>query len=97
MQNQGYYIILLSYFRTGLCYSSNTSLLSIFQLQIPGQRAIALHLIVSILNKALCNLQQMDNDYHHVRGINPSDNLVDWQAVWAFALGPEPQMAISLR
>ncbi|XP_074559128.1 transcriptional elongation regulator MINIYO [Curcuma longa] len=64
---------------------------------IPGQRAIALHLIVSILNKALCNLQQMDNDYHHVRGINPSDNLVDWQAVWAFALGPEPQMAISLR
>ncbi|KAG6498623.1 transcriptional elongation regulator MINIYO-like [Zingiber officinale] len=64
---------------------------------IPGQRAIALHLIVSILNKALCNLQQMDNDSHHVRGKNPSDNLVDWQAVWAFALGPEPQMTISLR
>lgn len=67
-----------------------------FQLQIPGQRAIALKLLASVLSKALHNLQHMDN-CSHVRKTNPVDYFVDWQAVWAFVLGPEPQMALSLR
>ncbi|CAL9188495.1 transcriptional elongation regulator MINIYO [Musa acuminata AAA Group] len=63
---------------------------------IPGQRAIALKLLASVLSKALHNLQHMDN-CSHVRKTNPVDYFVDWQAVWAFVLGPEPQMALSLR
>ncbi|WOK97017.1 hypothetical protein Cni_G05725 [Canna indica] len=63
---------------------------------IPGQRAIALQLLASVLGKALYNLQQKDSSCH-VRETKPIDNHVDWQAVWAFALGPEPQMALSLR
>ena len=34
---------------------------------------------------------------HKLGKINSNDKLIDWQAVWAFALGPEPQMALSLR
>ncbi|RRT59666.1 hypothetical protein B296_00045644 [Ensete ventricosum] len=67
-----------------------------FQLQIPGQRAIALQLLASVLSKALHNLQHMDK-CSHVRKTNPVDYFVDWQAVWAFVLGPEPQMVLSLR
>lgn len=33
----------------------------------------------------------------NMRKINSIDKLTDWQAIWAFALGPEPQMALSLR
>ncbi|KAJ4769823.1 RNA polymerase II-associated protein 1 [Rhynchospora pubera] len=55
---------------------------------IPGQRALALQLLTSILNNSLHDLQQ-EGDI--------SEKGVDWQAVWAFALGPEPQLALSLR
>ncbi|XP_038985186.1 transcriptional elongation regulator MINIYO [Phoenix dactylifera] len=62
---------------------------------VPGQRALALQLLASVLNKALQNLQSKDSGYN--MDMNPVDRLVDWQAVWAFALGPEPQLALSLR
>ncbi|XP_072985715.1 transcriptional elongation regulator MINIYO [Typha latifolia] len=62
---------------------------------VPGQRALALQLLASIFNKALQNLQKMDINIREE--INTTDRFVDWQAVWAFALGPEPKMALSLR
>uniref|UniRef100_A0A6V7QQY0 Transcriptional elongation regulator MINIYO n=1 Tax=Ananas comosus var. bracteatus TaxID=296719 RepID=A0A6V7QQY0_ANACO len=63
---------------------------------VPGQRALALQLLASILNKALQNLQKMDIG-QNVGEISYSEKFVDWQAVWAFALGPEPQIVLSLR
>ncbi|KAG1335442.1 putative transcriptional elongation regulator MINIYO [Cocos nucifera] len=62
---------------------------------VPGQRVLALQLLASVLNKALQYLQSKDSGYN--MDMNPVDKLVDWQAVWAFALGPEPQLALSLR
>lgn len=67
-----------------------------FQFQIPGQRAIALQLLASVFNNALYNIQQTDNGCC-AQKTNVSDDFVDWQAVWAFALGPEPQLVLSLR
>lgn len=61
---------------------------SLFQAQVPGQRALALQLLSSILNNSLHNLQ---------KEWVVSEKSVDWQAVWAFALGPEPQLVLSLR
>ncbi|EYU37998.1 hypothetical protein ABFS82_02G004000 [Erythranthe guttata] len=55
---------------------------------IPGQRTIALHLIAAVLDKAICSISQNQVD---------SEGPVDWEAVWAFALGPEPELALSLR
>uniref|UniRef100_A0A6V7QRL3 Transcriptional elongation regulator MINIYO n=1 Tax=Ananas comosus var. bracteatus TaxID=296719 RepID=A0A6V7QRL3_ANACO len=63
---------------------------------VPGQRALALQLLASILNKALQNLQKMDIG-QNVGEISSSEKFVDWQAVWAFVLGPEPQTVLSLR
>lgn len=63
--------------------------------QVPGQRALALHLIASILDKANCSI------YQHQVGCNmkfaESDESIDWEAIWAFVLGPEPELALSLR
>lgn len=67
----------------------------VFKFQVPGQRVLALQLLASVLNKALQNLRRKDSGYG--MDMNPVDKLVDWQAVWAFALGPEPQLALSLR
>ncbi|KAA8535955.1 hypothetical protein F0562_028433 [Nyssa sinensis] len=62
---------------------------------VPGQRALALHLLASVLDKALliicqnqvgCNLEKAN-----------VDRFIDWGAIWAFALGPEPELALSLR
>lgn len=61
---------------------------SLLQTQVPGQRALALQLLSSILNNSLHNLQK-EGDVSEIG--------VDWQAVWAFSLGPEPQLALSLR
>lgn len=63
---------------------------------VPGQRVLALQLLVSIFNKAIYNMQEKDGG-DSMRKINSIDKLIDWQAIWAFALGPEPQMALSLR
>ncbi|XP_068647992.1 transcriptional elongation regulator MINIYO [Aristolochia californica] len=63
---------------------------------IPGQRAFALQLLASVLDKALCNLQQ--NSFGcKANNVTHAEESVDWQAVWAFALGPEPGLTLSLR
>ncbi|KAL9231869.1 hypothetical protein vseg_007035 [Gypsophila vaccaria] len=53
---------------------------------VTAQRALALHLLASVLNNALHNICRSEPDC-----------LVDWQAVWAYALGPEPELALSIR
>jgi hypothetical protein len=57
----------------------------------------ALRLIAAVLNKAIMGIQTPN--------LNPSSRTptvgepkeVDWQAVWAYALGPEPQLVLTLR
>ncbi|THG19869.1 hypothetical protein TEA_014514 [Camellia sinensis var. sinensis] len=62
---------------------------------VPGQRSLALHLLASVLDKALHNICQ------NQVGLNVknagANNFIDWAAVWAYALGPEPELALSLR
>jgi hypothetical protein len=63
----------------------------------PGHRVFALRLIAAVLNKAIMGIQTPN--------LNPSSRTptvgeskeVDWQAVWAYALGPEPQLVLTLR
>eukprot|EP00257_Ricinus_communis_P021009 XP_015580388.1 transcriptional elongation regulator MINIYO [Ricinus communis] len=63
---------------------------------IPGQRALALHLLASVLDKAMHNIQQ--NQVGCTRkNANLIENLIDWEAIWAYALGPEPELVLSLR
>lgn len=72
------------------------NLLSLHVFQVPGQRAIALQLIASILDKTLCKLQVQEarcKDGH----AEPTDEFIDFEAVWAYALGPEPELVLSLR
>lgn len=59
---------------------------------VPGQRALALHLLASVLDKAINNIYQKQAGY---TSENPHD--VDWEGVWAFALGPEPELVLALR
>lgn len=62
--------------------------------QVPGQRVLALHLLASVLNRASsCIL------HYQVGGTWKCSNnrLADWGAIWAFILGPEPELAFSLR
>lgn len=61
-------------------------------IQVPGQRALALHLLASVLDKAINNIYQKQAGY---TSENPHD--VDWEGVWAFALGPEPELVLALR
>ncbi|KAL6603896.1 hypothetical protein ACP70R_044257 [Stipagrostis hirtigluma subsp. patula] len=63
---------------------------------VPGQRVLALQLLASILNRALQNLRKMDLT-DNVKETNTGDKFDDWQAVWAYALGPEPELVLSLR
>ncbi|KAL6008473.1 hypothetical protein ACLOJK_033985 [Asimina triloba] len=63
---------------------------------VPGQRALALQLLATVLEKAMYNLQLPDVKCN-VTNANIVDESVDWQAVWAFALGPEPELVLSLR
>lgn len=64
-------------------------------LQIPGHRALALRLVALVLDNAIEGLQR--------QGLHPPLlsreplKYVDWQAVWAYALGPEPELALTLR
>ncbi|RAL53194.1 hypothetical protein DM860_006866 [Cuscuta australis] len=62
---------------------------------IPGQRALALRLIASVINKAINGIFQ--NQLGHTLNYIVTDGSVDWEAIWAFALGPEPELALSLR
>lgn len=63
--------------------------------QVPGQRTFALHVIAAILNRAICSIchSQVDSATNAAGAEGP----VDWEAIWAFALGPEPELALSLR
>ncbi|XVF67994.1 hypothetical protein PTKIN_Ptkin10aG0166800 [Pterospermum kingtungense] len=63
---------------------------------VPGQRALALHLLASVLDKALYNIH-LNPVGSTLAGNKKVDNAVDWEAVWAFALGPEPELILSLR
>ena len=57
---------------------------------------LALHLLASILNRALQSLHKMDL-LDNVKEMDFNDKFHDWQAVWAYALGPEPELVLSLR
>ncbi|GLT42980.1 hypothetical protein SLA2020_169570 [Shorea laevis] len=63
---------------------------------VPGQRTLALHLLASVLEKAIDSINQKQIGCD---GINDekADGNVDWEAVWAYALGPEPELVLSLR
>ncbi|PAN23588.1 hypothetical protein PAHAL_4G102800 [Panicum hallii] len=63
---------------------------------VPGQRVLALQLLASILNRALQSLHKMDL-LDNVKEMDLNDKFHDWQAVWAYALGPEPELVLSLR
>ncbi|KAK6159618.1 hypothetical protein DH2020_006932 [Rehmannia glutinosa] len=62
---------------------------------VPGQRTLALHLIAAVLDRAICGIcqKQVDSSSNLADG----EGTVDWEAIWAFALGPEPELALSLR
>ncbi|KAI3714187.1 hypothetical protein L1987_72782 [Smallanthus sonchifolius] len=62
---------------------------------VPGQRAIALHLLASVLYKAQDNI--IKNQTGSTLKDGNQKKTVDWEALWAFALGPEPELALSLR
>lgn len=61
--------------------------------QIPGQRVLGLHVISNVLDKALLNthLTQVGSTMIKNR------SSVDYNAIWAYILGPEPELALSLR
>ncbi|XP_042979275.1 transcriptional elongation regulator MINIYO [Carya illinoinensis] len=63
---------------------------------VPGQRALALHLIASLLEKALHGINQTEVGIP-LGNANKLGKYTDWEAVWAFALGPEPELILSLR
>ncbi|KAJ4826906.1 hypothetical protein Tsubulata_006133 [Turnera subulata] len=63
---------------------------------IPLQRVFALQLLSSVLEKALYNIQQNLVGSTFSRNIK-ADMSIDWEAIWAFALGPEPELALALR
>ncbi|KAL1554479.1 transcriptional elongation regulator MINIYO-like [Salvia divinorum] len=63
---------------------------------VPGQRTLALSVIAAILNRAICKINQ--NQADSVSNIADSmEPAADWVAIWAYALGPEPELALSLR
>lgn len=64
--------------------------------QIPGQRSLSLHLLSTVLDKALQNIYQMQVQFTR-RDANKVDKSTDWEAVWAYALGPEPELILALR
>ncbi|ESQ53086.1 hypothetical protein EUTSA_v100242160mg, partial [Eutrema salsugineum] len=60
---------------------------------IPGQRCLALHLLASVLDKSLYKLCQ--SRIGSIR--DEKDKSTDWEAIWAYALGPEPELVLALR
>ncbi|KAL5561276.1 hypothetical protein UlMin_031023 [Ulmus minor] len=63
---------------------------------IPGQRAIALHMLLAILDNALHNICQGQVGCS-LRSNDKVYRFTDWEAIWAYALGPEPELILSLR
>lgn len=55
-----------------------------------------MHLLSSVLDKALHYICK-DRTGYMTKNENKVDKSVDWEAVWAFALGPEPELVLSLR
>ena len=64
--------------------------------QVPVQRALAFHLLGSVLYKALDNIHQHQVG-NTIKSVNNSGQFIDWEAVWAYALGPEPELVLALR
>ncbi|KAH9323458.1 hypothetical protein KI387_018097, partial [Taxus chinensis] len=64
---------------------------------VPGQRAIALQLIAAVLDKALVNLHESKVQNDATLDMHGRNKSVDWQAIWAYALGPEPGLVLTLR
>ncbi|XP_047324586.1 transcriptional elongation regulator MINIYO isoform X2 [Impatiens glandulifera] len=62
---------------------------------IPGQRALALHLIASLLGRALGHL--CSNKILGSKENVETSRLIDWEAIWAYTLGPEPELVLSMR
>ncbi|XP_073294096.1 transcriptional elongation regulator MINIYO-like isoform X2 [Primulina huaijiensis] len=62
---------------------------------VSGQRTLALHLIAAVLDRAICCLCQ--NKFSFTSDSAGTHALDDWEAIWAFALGPGPELALSLR
>ncbi|KAM0058930.1 putative RNA polymerase II-associated protein [Helianthus debilis subsp. tardiflorus] len=62
---------------------------------VPGQRSLALHILASVLHKAQDNI--IKNPAGSTLKVGNHNKIVDWEALWAFALGPEPDLALSLR
>ncbi|CAN1771003.1 Transcriptional elongation regulator MINIYO [Linum perenne] len=63
---------------------------------IPGQRGLALHLLASVLDKAMHNIR-LKEVANTVRSTEELDKFTDWEAVWAYALGPEPELVLTIR
>ena len=64
--------------------------------QIPGQRALALHLLLAVLDKAIYNINRCQVGCS-IRNEDKVDGFADWEAIWAYALGPQPELVLSLR
>ncbi|KAK4340503.1 hypothetical protein RND71_041965 [Anisodus tanguticus] len=62
---------------------------------VPGQRAFAFHLIASVLDRAIHNIYQ--NQLGCILRSQDRDGFNNWEAIWAFTLGPEPELALLLR
>ncbi|XP_075515229.1 transcriptional elongation regulator MINIYO-like [Primulina tabacum] len=62
---------------------------------VPGQRTLALHLIAAVLGRAIFSICQ--NQFSFTSNSADAYAFDDWEAIWAFALGPEPELALSLR
>ncbi|KAL2936991.1 Transcriptional elongation regulator MINIYO [Bienertia sinuspersici] len=62
---------------------------------VPGQRAFALHLLASVISKALHSICESRLDFS--ASVNDEKSHGDWEAIWAYLLGPEPELALSLR
>lgn len=62
---------------------------------VPGQRIFAFHLIASVLDRAIHNIQR--NQVGCILRSQYRDGFTDWEAIWAFTLGPEPELALLLR
>lgn len=80
----------------GCIFPFSLSIVYVWLFQVPGQRALALHLIASLLEKALHGINQTEVGIP-LGNANKLNRYTDWEAVWAFALGPEPELILSLR
>ncbi|XP_010555201.1 PREDICTED: transcriptional elongation regulator MINIYO [Tarenaya hassleriana] len=63
---------------------------------VPGQRSLALHLLASVLDKALYNICQSRISCMRKNEVKANKS-TDWEAVWAYALGPEPELVLAVR